>query len=263
MSFVLKRTPLVSQLTDSVFTTRTCIVSPPTLHRFRRCVPRATDSDIEDDPLGQFCPVPRDQQPLQELKELQGILFFDWATLPFPEFLKRLLFVWTGFFIFISLPVSAVTFDPRAETLQYLIAGSCGSLFVVLVVVFRLFLGWSHVGDRLVSETVEYEESGWYDGQIWTKPKEFLDRDLIASSFTVRPALERLKTTLFTVSASFLTSLFILALLPAPQTPSTTIDGMYTRAPTMEMDDYLERAKKFEPWAFENEEEDSTRGVHY
>jgi len=97
-----------------------------------------------------------------------------------------------------------------------------------MVVVFRLFLGWSHVGDRLISETVEYEESGWYDGQIWTKSKEFLDRDLIASSFTVRPALERIKTTLFTVSATFLTSLFLLALLPAPQTPATTVNGNVT-----------------------------------
>jgi len=41
-----------------------------------------------------------------------------------------------------------------------------------------------------------------------------------------------------------------------------SIVGMYTRAPTLEMDDYFERAKKYEPWAFDLEEE-STREVHY
>jgi uncharacterized membrane protein len=33
--------------------------------------------------------------------------------------------------------------------------------------------GWQHVGDRLISATVEYEETGWYDGQVrggWTDP---------------------------------------------------------------------------------------------
>lgn len=32
--------------------------------------------------------------------------------------------------------------------------------------------GWSYVGDRLLSAVVPYEESGWYDGQMWVKPPE-------------------------------------------------------------------------------------------
>ena len=87
------------------------------------------------------------------------------------------------------------------------------------IIVFRLFLGWSHVGNRLVSETVEYEESGWYDGQIWTKTQEILNRDRLASSYTVKPALERLKTTLWTVSGSFVTSLIALSFLQPPPPP--------------------------------------------
>jgi hypothetical protein len=32
--------------------------------------------------------------------------------------------------------------------------------------------GWSYVGDRLLSAVVPYEETGWYDGQMWVKPPE-------------------------------------------------------------------------------------------
>lgn len=32
--------------------------------------------------------------------------------------------------------------------------------------------GWSYVGDRLLSAVVPYEETGWYDGQLWVKPPE-------------------------------------------------------------------------------------------
>lgn len=28
------------------------------------------------------------------------------------------------------------------------------------------------MGDRLLSAVVAYEESGWYDGQLWVKPPE-------------------------------------------------------------------------------------------
>ena len=35
-----------------------------------------------------------------------------------------------------------------------------------------IFQGWSYVGNRLLSAVVPYEETGWYDGQLWVKPPE-------------------------------------------------------------------------------------------
>ena len=43
---------------------------------------------------------------------------------------------------------------------------SSGIFFVVTLVVVRLYLGWAYVGNRLLSATVKYEETGWYDGQV-------------------------------------------------------------------------------------------------
>ena len=45
---------------------------------------------------------------------------------------------------------------------------------------------------RLLSEKVEYEESGWYDGQVWEKPVSWRERDLLLAQHEVRPILGRL-----------------------------------------------------------------------
>jgi hypothetical protein len=45
--------------------------------------------------------------------------------------------------------------------------------------------GWSYVGDRLLSAVIPYEESGWYDGQMWVKPPEILARDRLLGSYKV------------------------------------------------------------------------------
>lgn len=97
---------------------------------------------------------------------VQEAFLFDWASLPPSQFAVKLLTVWFGFFMTMALPVSAVTFDPMREPVQCLVSASTGSMFIVTILVLRLYLGWQHVGSRLLSATVEYEETGWYDGQV-------------------------------------------------------------------------------------------------
>ena len=40
---------------------------------------------------------------------------------------------------------------------------------------------------------IEYEETGWYDGQIFVKPAEILSRDRLIGNFQVKPAADRLR----------------------------------------------------------------------
>ena len=56
----------------------------------------------------------------------------------------------------------------------------------------RLYLGWNHIYKRLCSEKVEYEESGWYDGQIWLKPIELKEKESLIASIEVKPILKKL-----------------------------------------------------------------------
>ena len=54
----------------------------------------------------------------------------------------------------------------HAQTAEFLLSGTVGAGFVVSLAVLRIYLGWSYVGDRLLSAAVAYEETGWYDGQV-------------------------------------------------------------------------------------------------
>jgi hypothetical protein len=49
------------------------------------------------------------------------------------------------------------------------------------------------VRKRLIAETVEYEESGWYDGQVWEKPIAWRQQDLLVARFQVDPVMRRLR----------------------------------------------------------------------
>ena len=45
---------------------------------------------------------------------------------------------------------------------------------------------------RLTSERVEYEESGWYDGQVWIKPLVLKEKESLIASIEVKPILKNL-----------------------------------------------------------------------
>ena len=65
------------------------------------------------------------------------------------------------------------------------------SLSVPLLISVRLLLGWNHIYKRLISEKVEYEESGWYDGQIWIKPIQLKEKESLIASIEVKPILKK------------------------------------------------------------------------
>lgn len=115
-----------------------------------------------------------------------------------------------GFFGGVGVPVSAATFKWATEPVPFLAAASIGSTLVVTVVLLRLYLGWSFVGNRLLSATVEYEETGWYDGQVWVKTPQVLMRDRLLNNYTVLPAMRRIRRSLLASSAACVTSVLLL-----------------------------------------------------
>ncbi|HBB32754.1 MAG TPA: DUF1230 domain-containing protein [Cyanobacteria bacterium UBA8803] len=140
------------------------------------------------------CPVPAEQQPINEYQELTDSWFFSWVRLDWRGYIMKLAEVWTGSWV-IAGPLAAASFAPQKQPLQFILAGGGGALVFVALTLLRLYLGWSYVRDRLFRETIVYEESGWYDGQTWTKPPELLTRDRLMVSYQVQPILERLKQT--------------------------------------------------------------------
>ena len=140
--------------------------------------------------------VPKDQRPTNELEQLKSSFLYSWGTLDTFEYVKRLGLLWSGMFALIGGPIAFQTFAPTEQPLEFALSAATGSLIVVAIANLRIFLGWKYVSDRLMTATLPYEETGWYDGQFFVKPPEILARDRLLGMYQTRPVLKRLRTTL-------------------------------------------------------------------
>eukprot|EP00193_Tetraselmis_chui_P021369 CAMPEP_0177781210 /NCGR_PEP_ID=MMETSP0491_2-20121128/17708_1 /TAXON_ID=63592 /ORGANISM="Tetraselmis chuii, Strain PLY429" /LENGTH=314 /DNA_ID=CAMNT_0019301219 /DNA_START=113 /DNA_END=1057 /DNA_ORIENTATION=+ len=170
--------------------------------------------------------VPRDQRPANELKAIKEASLYKWALCSTPGYALRLFFLYAATFGLISGPISYQTFDPMEQPFVFFLSGSTGSLLVVSVAVIRMYLGWSYVGNRLLSASVEYEETGWYDGQVFVKPQEILARDRLLGTYEAKPVLSKLKRTLIACALSLISCAGALTVCISN---GTDADGVYGR----------------------------------
>ncbi len=136
------------------------------------------------------CPVPKEQQPTNEFIELSKSKIFSW-----PKTKKSLIFVlikfwFAAFVLFIVISSGSIYF--KTFILKYILLSFFSSLSIPLLISIRLYLGWNHVFKRLTSERVEYEESGWYDGQVWIKPLVLKEKESLIALVEVKPILNNL-----------------------------------------------------------------------
>ncbi len=136
------------------------------------------------------CPVPKDQQPTNEYIELSKSKIYSW-----PKTKKALILIlikfWIGAFI-LFLVISSGSVYFKTFILKYILLSFFSSLSIPLLISIRLYLGWNHVFKRLISEKVEYEESGWYDGKVWIKPLVLKEKESLIASIEVKPILKNL-----------------------------------------------------------------------
>ena len=136
------------------------------------------------------CPVPKEQQPTNEFIALSNSSIFSW-----PKTKKSLVFVLIKFWAFafvIFLIISSGSINFEKYFLKYILLSFFSSLSIPLLISLRLYIGWNHVFKRLNSEKVEYEESGWYDGQVWEKPLVLKEKESLIASIEVKPILKNL-----------------------------------------------------------------------
>jgi len=136
------------------------------------------------------CPVPREQQPTNEFIELSKSIIFSW-----PKTKKSLILVLIKFWLFtfvLFLVISSGSIYFKTSLLKYILLSFFSSLSIPLLISVKLYLGWNHVFKRLTSEKVEYEESGWYDGQVWIKPLVLREKESLIATIEVKPILNNL-----------------------------------------------------------------------
>ena len=147
------------------------------------------------EPLGaglEVCPVPPNQRPLAEYRQLQQSWFFAWPDRGTASLTQLLLLSWS-----LALPPSLLvawgSYPLRQHLVRWGLVGATAALLLPLLLLLRQGLGWRYVQRRLLSERVTYEESGWYDGQVWEKPVSWCQQDRLVAQHQVTPVLIRLR----------------------------------------------------------------------
>ena len=136
------------------------------------------------------CPVPREQQPTNEFIELSKSIIFSWPKTKRTLIIVLFRFLVATFILFLIISSGSIYF--KTSLLKYILLSFFSSLSIPLLITIRLYLGWNHVFKRLTSERVEYEESGWYDGQVWIKPLVLKEKESLIASIEVKPILKNL-----------------------------------------------------------------------
>ena len=158
------------------------------------------------------CPVPFDQQPLNEYISLKQSCFFSWSILPVKSYLNTIYTIF-AFLVALCAPFIFAIMPNNTSILISCLLDTCIVTFIIIMIFIRLYQGWSYVIKRLVSATVFYEESGWYDGQIWVKTVEIMTKDRLIGLYEVTPYINRIKYSLFVVIILFVVEIMLLNLL--------------------------------------------------
>lgn len=140
------------------------------------------------------CPVPTEQQPINEYQDMRESWFYRWGECDLRGYLKPVWVLWGLSWIF-SGPVAAASFAPAKYPLPFCLSAAMGAFVLPVLALAQLYIGWFHVCGRLRQQSVPYEESGWYDGQVWVKPEEILSRDRLIVDYQVKPILQRIQKT--------------------------------------------------------------------
>jgi len=158
-----------------------------------------------------ICPVPLNQRPLNEFNSIRNSWIISWPLLEKIVFYKKLLYSWI-FITPISLVISYGSDYLKNNIFDLTLISLTTSLLFPILLLSRQFLSWIYIYKRLNSENIEYEESGWYDGQVWEKPIDWRSKDLLIAQYQVKPILDHLKIILIILSTVILISLLFILL---------------------------------------------------
>ena len=158
-----------------------------------------------------ICPVPSNQRPLNEFNNIRDSWIISWPLLEKNIFYRKLLYSWI-FFMPVSLLISYGSNYLKNNILHLTFISLTASLLLPILLLTRQWLSWIYIYKRLNSENIEYEETGWYDGQVWEKPIDWRAKDLLIAQHQVKPILDHLKMIAILLTAIILFSLLIILL---------------------------------------------------
>ena len=158
-----------------------------------------------------LCPVPPNQRPLNEFNSIRNSWIISWPFLKRSIFYRKLIFSW-----FLITPISfTISYGSdylKNNIIDLTFISFTSSIVFPMLLLARQWLSWLYIYKRLNSENIEYEESGWYDGQVWEKPIDWRAKDLLIAQHQVKPVLNHLEKILILMTLLISCSLIFILL---------------------------------------------------
>ena len=158
-----------------------------------------------------ICPVPQNQRPINEFNSIRNSWIISWPFLERNIFYRKLMFSWL-LITPVSLTISYGSDYLKNNIFELIFLSFTASIAFPILILIRQWLSWIYIYKRLNSEKIEYEESGWYDGQTWEKPISWRAKDLLIAQYQIKPVLNHLEVIIvLLISVIFSSILFILS----------------------------------------------------
>ena len=157
------------------------------------------------------CPVPLNQRPLNEFNSIRSSWIISWPFLERNIFYKKLIFS-SLLILPVCLTISYGSDYLKNNLFELIFISITASIAFPILLLIRQWLSWVYIYERLNSENIEYEESGWYDGQTWEKPIDWRAKDLLIAQYQIKPVLNHLEVIIVLLISVIISSfLFILS----------------------------------------------------
>ncbi len=91
-----------------------------------------------------FCPVPIEQQPINEYEKLKESWLFDWGTLEIAQYSKKIIWVcfWSAV---LAIPLAMSVFVPRHDVFHCVLSSLDGIALLTGIFISRIYLGWKYI----------------------------------------------------------------------------------------------------------------------
>ena len=156
-----------------------------------------------------ICPVPQNQRPINEFNSIRNSWIISWPFLERNIFYRKLMFSWL-FITPVSLTISYGSDYLKDNIFELIFLSFTASFAFPILILIRQWLSWVYIFKRLNSEKIEYEESGWYDGQTWEKPISWREKDLLIAQHQIKPILNHLKVIILLLISIIISSLLFI-----------------------------------------------------
>ena len=156
-----------------------------------------------------ICPVPQNQRPINEFNSIRNSWIISWPFLERNIFYRKLMFSWL-LITPVSLTISYGSDYLKNNIFELIFLSFTASVAFPILILIRQWLSWVYIYKRLNSEKIEYEESGWYDGQTWEKPISWRAKDLLIAQHQIKPILNHLKVIILLLISIIISSLLFI-----------------------------------------------------